>query len=36
VGRGLPLSGFRSLEPDLESIFVSAVNQANEQVSHAN
>ncbi len=36
VGRGLPLSGFRSLEPDLESIFVSAVNQANEQVRDAN
>jgi ABC-2 type transport system ATP-binding protein len=29
VGRGLPLSGFRSLEPDLESIFVHAVKKAN-------
>ena len=29
VGRGLPLAGFRSLEPDLDAIFVSAVREAN-------
>jgi ABC-2 type transport system ATP-binding protein len=35
VGRGLPLSGFRSLEPDLESIFVQVVNDANMEAGDA-
>jgi len=29
VARGLPLAGFRSLEPDLDTIFVQAVREAN-------